>query len=263
MAGTANMAINEANRIDTTAGTTVPSLHVGTRSGPMLAAGGVCAVAGSVLAALANGLHPHPGDFHLETLLREIAQNPTWGGIHLTLIFALVLIFGALLAITLTMEGSRGSTVARFACLATLLGGALILVSTAVDGFAMSQIARSWLDAAPGEKATVLSIAGAVENAQYAIYSLSVVIFLGAGIFLYGLATTLSGDYPRVLGWLAMVSGMGAFAVGVVQTLGGPTLRETEIFFVIFSMLSTVWVFVMGLLMWRKGRRENANEIVS
>jgi hypothetical protein len=127
-----------------------------------------------------------------------------------------------------------------------------------MDGFAMNQIARAWLDAPPEQKTTALSIAGALEDAQYAVYSLSIVIFLGIGIFLFGLATVLSSTYPKALGWLAMLSGAGAFIVGVAQTLNGPELRATEVFFVLFSILSTVWVLMMGVFMWRKAHAKHA-----
>jgi hypothetical protein len=229
----------------------------------LLTVGGVCGVLGAVLAAIANGLHPHPSDFRFESLLQQISQSSIWSALHLTLILALVLILCTMLAITLTTTGEVGGPVAHFASLFALLGGALILVSTAIDGFGMNQIAYAWSGAAASEKATALRIADGFESAGYAVYSLSVVLFLGVSIFLYGLATTLGDGYPRILGWLAMLSGAGTLLVGVVQTLGGPAFRETEIFFVLFSMSSTVWVFVMGVLMWRKGRREHANEIVS
>lgn len=230
---------------------------------PLLMVGGAAGVLGALLAFVANGLHPHPSDFHLEALLQAIAHSTTWGPIHLALIFSLVLIFGALLALTLTIDGEPAATVARFACLTTLLGAALILVSTAMDGFAMSQIARAWSDAALAEKAAALRIAAAVEDLQYAVYSLSVVIFLGIGIFLYGLTMILSRAYPKSLGWLAVVSGAGAFVVGVAQVMGGPEFRATEIFFVLFSMLSTVWVLIMGVLMWRKARGEQTVETMA
>ncbi len=240
--------------------TITPSARrVGTGRRPLLLLGAWSGVVGALLAFVANGLHPHPTVFRLEALLQAIAISRTWGSIHLTLIFALVLIFGALVAVTLTIDDEPGGTVARFALLAALLGGALILVSTAMDGFAMNQLARSWLDAPVAEKATALRIAAALEDAGYAIYSLSVVIFFGLGVFLYGLATILSSAYPKALGWLAMLSGAGAFVVGIAQALGGPELRATEIFFVLFSVLSTVWVLIMGVLMWRRAQARDAN----
>lgn len=260
MASMADMERREANA-GVSAVASAP--HEETSWRVLLRVGGASGVVGAVVAFVANSLHPHPSDFRLEALLEEIAYSTTWGPIHLTLILGLVLIFDALLAITLTIEGEPGATIARLACLATLLGGALILVSTAIDGFAMNQLARSWTDAALAEKETALRIAAAFNSAQYAVYSLSVAMFMGLGIFLYGLATVLSGGYPKALGWLAMLSGAVTFVGGVAQMLGGPTFRATEIFFVLFSMLSTLWIFVMGVLMWRKAAGKRANKITA
>jgi hypothetical protein len=44
-----------------------------------------------------------------------------------------------------------------------------------------------------------------------------------------------------------------------VQALSGPSFRGSEIFFVLFSMLSTIWVLSMGVVMWRKARVRHAN----
>ena len=216
-------------------------------------------VVGAWPAWVVNALHPNPSAFHREALLQEIARSTTWGSLHLTFICAVVLILGALVAITFTIDGEPGATVARFACVTALLGGALMFVSTATDGFAMPQLARSWLDAPPTEKATALRIADALEQAQYAVFSLSIVLFLGIGIFLYGLATVVSSVYPKALGWLAMLSGAGAFVVGVVQALAGPSFRGTELVFVLVSVLITVWVLSMGTVMWRKARVRHAH----
>ena len=224
----------------------------------LLRIGGWLGVIGGLLALVANGLHPHPSDFHLQALLQAIAQNPAWALIHLTLILGILLILGALVAITLSIEQEPGATVARFACVAALLGGALILVSTSIDGFAMNQLAHSWLSAPATEKAGAFQVAEGFEEAQYAIYSLSVFIFLGIGILLYGLATLLGSTYPKALGWLATLSGAGASVVGVAQALGGPTLRATEMFFVLFSMGSTLWIMIMGVLMLRLARTTEA-----
>lgn len=260
MASAANMTSSEVNKVDAAPHVAVSAQASTTNSGLLLAVGGACGVVGAVLTFVANGLHPHPDDFHLEALLQEIAQSTTWSAIHLILIFGLLLIFGALLAVALTTEHQPAAIVARFACLATLVGGSLILVSTAGDGFAMNQLARAWLQAPPEQKATALAIAGELEVAQYAVYSLSIVLFLGVGIFLYGLSTALSSAYPKALGWLAMISGSGAFVVGVVQAFQGPEYRATEIFFVVFSILSTIWVLIMGVLMWRKARGNRVGE---
>jgi hypothetical protein len=259
MASTTNMAGRD---VSASVRSGAPTGSLGTGGRPLLIIGAWSGVVGSLLAFVANGLHPHPSDGSLEALLQDIAQNTAWGAIHLTLIVSLVLILGTLAAITLTTDGEPGATVARFACLASLVGGTLILVSTAGDGFAMNHLASSWMSAPPIEKANALRIADALEYVLYAVYSLSIVIFLGIGIFLYGLATILGSAYPKALGWLAMLSGGGAFVVGIAQALNGPTARGTEIFFVLFSVLSTIWVLLMGVLMWRKAYVKHAHTAI-
>jgi hypothetical protein len=255
MEGTTQMAIGDAG----TAARTLPSAqgtHLRERS--ILVTGAWTGVVGALLAFVANALHPHPNDFSLEALLQSIAENSAWSAVHMTLLMGLLLILGSFVAITLSLEGEPGALAARYALAASLLGGTLIFVSTAADGFAMNLLARGWLDAPAGEKASALRMADTIEVSQYAVYSLSVVVFLGVGVFLYGLAVVQSRAYPGWLGWLALVSGAGALVVGVAQCFGGPDFRATEIFFVLFSMLSTIWVLVMGVLMWRKAQAVKA-----
>lgn len=256
MESAANMARADVNLSNSTE---IPRPRAGTDRSRFLIAGAWSGVVGALLTFVANGLHPHPSDFHLEVLLKEIAQNPYWPSLHLLLLFALALVLGALLALTFTIDREPAATVVKYAWLAALLGGSLIFVSTAMDGFSNIYLARAWMDAPAAERATALRLASALYDAQYAVYSLSVVIFLGVGIFLYGIGTVLSGVYPKLVGWLAVLSGAGAFAVGVLQVLNGPAYRATEIFFVVFSMLSTLWVLTMGILMWRKVRDTHTN----
>lgn len=241
--------------VNVAAPASAPALNTRADNGLLLRIGAGCGVSGALLTFVANGLHPHPNEFQLESLLREVAASSTWSIIHLALIFGLILIFASLVALALTLDSRRSAVVGWFACAAVLVGGALILTSTAVDGFAMDDIARSWVAAGAGEKAAALHTAEAFYESQYAIYSLSVVVFIGMGIFLYGVATSLSDAYPKPVAWLAIVAGAGAFAVGVVQVLAGPTFRATELLFVVFSALATGWVLIMSLLMWRKARK--------
>ena len=46
--------------------------------------------------------------------------------------------------------------------------------------------------------------------------------------------------------------GIAAAVLGLVQTYEGPSDLVTKILFPIVSILLTVWVLVMGILMWRK-----------
>ena len=104
-------------------------------------------IVGALLAFVAIALHPHPTDFNTETVLEQIAQSSAWSAIHLTLIIALLFVYVALVALTLSLEREPAATIGRIACVLALLGGTLLLVSTAIDGFAMNRIADAWFDA--------------------------------------------------------------------------------------------------------------------
>ncbi len=218
----------------------------------VLRIGAVSGVVGAVLAAVANLLHPHPTDFQLETKLEQMARSSTWGAVHLTLIIALMFVFVALVALTLSLEREPGVTLSRMACATALLGGTLILVSTALDGFAMSRLADDWVNAPVAEKADALRAAAALEEAQYAVYSLSIVLFLGLGIVLYGIALLLDGGYPAWIGWLAILSGGGEVVVGIVQMFAGPTYRGTTLPDAVFSTVIILWMLIVGVHMWRQ-----------
>jgi hypothetical protein len=230
---------------------------------PTLLVGAVSAIVGPLLALAANVLQPSIGSAHVHEVIYNITQVRNWSALHLSLIVGLLFILAALTAVTLSMDGEPGHTVARFALLAALLGGALLLVSTAIDGFAVNQLARSWQLAPVDERTTALRITAAVMAVEYAVNSLGWIVLVGLGTFLYGLAITLGNAYPRLLGWLAIALGTGTFIVGWVQAFNGPGSSDTEVVAGALSVLALAWVFVMGLVIWRKARharKRNAEE---
>jgi hypothetical protein len=232
--------------------TTAPPVEIDRRL--VLRVGAVSAILGSVLALAANVLQPDTAAAHIEEVVFKITQAGSWSSVHLVLSVGLILIVAALAALTASLEREPSRSVARFALLAALLGGALLLVSTAIEGFAVNQLARAWQLAPLEERAAALRITAAVIAVQWAINSLAWIVLLGIGMLLYGLATTLSGAYPKPLGWLAIVLGVGGFAVGVIQAFGGPGAGGTDLVTALLSALVVVWIFVLGLLMWRKAQ---------
>lgn len=224
----------------------------------ILRIGAVSAIVGALLALASNLLHPHPTDYQIASRLDAIAQSSTWGALHLMLIVALLFVFVALVALTLSLDREPAATPGRMACVVALMGGVLLLTSTAIDGFAMRQIAETWVAAPAAEQAIVLQNAAALDEAQYAVYSLSIVLFTGIGIVLYGLAAVRSGSYPRWLSWVAIVSGVGEVVVGVVQALSGATYRGAELPDALFAALITLWLLCMGILMWRQSLDQHA-----
>ena len=61
---------------------------------------------------------------------------------------------------------------------------------------------------------------------------------------LYGLAVALSDVYPKWLGWAALI--------GLGEAFSGHSTVLTNILFPMASILLTMWMLVMGVLMWRR-----------
>ncbi|MBI4562136.1 MAG: hypothetical protein HY724_08815, partial [Candidatus Rokubacteria bacterium] len=78
------------------------------------------------------------------------------------------------------------------------------------------------------------------------------VVFFGVTIFLYGLALLTSDVYPKWLGWVAVLASIGSALVGLNLAYRGPSVLAANVLFPIFSIVITLWVLVMGVLLWRK-----------
>ena len=76
-------------------------------------------------------------------------------------------------------------------------------------------------------------------------------MFFGLTFILYGLAVRAGDRYPQPLGWVAVVAGVGAVAVGLVHAVTGPSFVTVSVFPALAAVLS-LWLLVIGLLLWRQ-----------
>ena len=84
----------------------------------------------------------------------------------------------------------------------------------------------------------------------YGVFALAVAVEWAA-ILLFGLAISLADRYPKWLGWAAVVVGAVGFVDGAIIGASGPT-DVLEIVFIAVAVLTSLWVFVLGVLMWRR-----------
>jgi hypothetical protein len=122
----------------------------------------------------------------------------------------------------------------------------------ATDGITVKVLADAWAKAPATEKAAAFSVAHALAQINVAVFSVWVIEFFGVTIILYGLAVLTSSVYPKWLGWVAVLAGIGSALIGLNQAYKGPSTLVTNVLFPIFSIIITIWVLVMGILLWRK-----------
>jgi hypothetical protein len=220
--------------------------------GSIFRIGAVAGIVGSLLAMVGNLLHPAPPIGDPEGVAQTIAQSERWVPVHLVIVVGLILMLGALVAISRSIEGGVPGALAQLGSVAAVAGVTVGLVDVIVDGVAAKYLADAWEAAPPEEAAAALRVVLAEEAINFAVASLFNILFAGVTFILLGLAVAWSGDYPRWLGWMVVVAGVGSVPVGLVQAYTGESIGFTRIATIIFPTLITLWVVGMSVLLWRK-----------
>lgn len=219
---------------------------------PVLKLGGACAVAGGALGVVFNLLHPRTSDIGaIEVELRLIKENGQWLFVHAGILAALVIAFLGLVAITYSMFEERGLW-ARAALYAAVASAPVALISVALDGIAMKQIADAWA-AAPDRWLAAADAAGQINVAAFD--SLIIGLFGLTPIFA-GLALAGSSIYPRWTGVVAVAGGVLGLVTGFTQAFTGIEPLTANVLFPISSLAFTVVLISTGATLWRSGYTE-------
>ena len=220
--------------------------------GSIFRVGSVAGIVGSLLAMVGNLLHPATPIGDPEGVARTIAQSERWVLVHLVIVVGLILMLGALVALSRSIEGGLPGALSQLGYVAAVAGVTVGVVVVIVDGVAAKYLADAWEVAPPDQAAAALRVVLAEEAINFAVAALFNILFAGVTFILLGLAVAWSGEYPRWLGWVAVVAGIGSVPVGLVQAYTGESNEFTRIATIIFPTIITLWVVVMSVLLWRE-----------
>lgn len=208
-------------------------------------------IIGAVLAMIGNGFHPHLTDPSLEAFLGLVASRADWTLLHLTLIVSIFCILGVLYGVSRSVQHESAGGLAWLGFALAVAGSTMFAVNFALDGMAMKHIADSWVTADSAVQAAMLPSAEVLHQIIFSFYTTWIFLFLSLPFVLYGLALIQSDVYPRWMGWLGLVSGLGSTLLGMMQYVGGETELLTTLFLV-FSVSVTFWVLIIAIVMWRR-----------
>ena len=185
-----------------------------------------------------------------EAFLQSIVDSSIWAGNHVLVLVPLLLGVGGLLALYRSITGEPGAALAQLGFAAALMGAAITSVSVAIlGGGAMKELADAW--AAAGDKEVPFAVAKATILVSFDIGSWGNLVFYGVAPILYGLAISLTGIYPKWVGWVAVVGGVGGVLIQIVQFSQGVSQVTIGVYGTSLLVV-TLWLVVMGVLMWRK-----------
>lgn len=215
----------------------------------LIRTGAVFAIVGTIIGAIGNVLHPRDVDYDsiIDSTILAVAESPRWVAIHLALVVAVVLSVMGLGALSRSIRGP-GSGLGRLAYIAVLIGGTGLAINLALDGVG------TWTAVNAGESLTAATLI----TANNALFAINVVIFFGIGFLFLGLAVAFSDNYPAILGWVAFLAGGLNIVIGGMMSIDGQTLTTTN-GFLVGSLVTTVWLFVMAILMLRDTRPQSAS----
>ena len=225
----------------------------------LLRIGSVAAVAGALLAAVGNLLHPVTPRDDPEGVARVIAESDAWTLIHIVIIIGLIAMLGGLVAIRHSIEGGVAEALARLGIYAATVGATLGILTVVLDGVGAKQLANEWAAASGSERALALSLVTQNETLNFAIAGMFNLSFAGVPFILLGLAAALSGAYPAWLGWAAAAAGVFSIGAGLVQAFTGKPTTASLILTIIGPTVISAWVLVMGVLIGRKATRMRAS----
>jgi hypothetical protein len=214
--------------------------------------GALAAIVGSLLGLVGNLIHPATMGLDANGVAHVIAHSEAWTAIHLIIVVGLIFMLGGLVAICSSIKGGLAGTLAQLGYVAVIAGITVGLITVILDGVGAKHIADAWAAAPTDEKAAALRILQAEEILNFALASLFNILFAGVTFILLGLAVALSQVYPRWLGWIVVVAGLGSIVAGLIQANAGESTSVTQILTIIFPTILTLWTAVMGVLLFRK-----------
>ena len=215
--------------------------------------GATCAIAGSVLLVIGTYLHPREADpSEAVAAFTEYAADRLWIASHLTQLGGVTLLVAALLCLAQQLESGRGTGWARLGAGGAIASLAVTTALQAVDGIALKAMVDAWATAPAAQKEPAFHAAFAVRQVE--IWLVSVLsLLLGLTVTVYGVALLVDRTYPKWLGGLAIVGGVPTMIAGVLTARGGFSGLAMATNMSAGSLL-LVWMFTLGVFMWRRGR---------
>lgn len=173
--------------------------------------------------------------------------------LKLALIAFVLCWIGAFAALLRSTEGGLSDLLGRWALASLTIGVAIVVVEYAIIGHALKGIADAWQSATRDDAAGHVRMAEMLLTITGGLFHSFVAWLLGLPFVLVGLAVAVGRGFPRWLGGVAVLAGTGPLVAGVTR-FAGVDLVPYPLLYGGFVVLSTIWLVVMGFLMWRRAR---------
>ena len=213
--------------------------------------GAAFGLAGSAIAVLTNLFHPRtPVDDDAEWF-RVIADSGLWNLVHLLIGVAILLVLAGLVALSRYIQDTPGSAWGTFTLVVGVVGAAVALVHTAVDGFAFKHVADRWAaGGAPGD-GPLYELVQMMDAISGGLFNMFNGTLLGVVPLLGGMAVLRSGRFGAWVGLVGIIGGAIGMALDVYGTIGGElTPFVSNAVLTAGTLLATIWAVATNWTMF-------------
>jgi hypothetical protein len=208
-------------------------------------------IVGAILLVIFSVLEPRVSDpSDTSAVLQKFGENETLTEACLLLIaVGLWAVMAGVMGVYRAIS-ARGAAWARLGFYGILIGTAILTISSAL-GMAEAGAAANWLAApAPGQT-IAYSIAASLHAGCLSVQTMGYIGYWLA-LAILGIGMVLSAVYPKWLGWVGIILGIGTMAaVGIVMAFAGPG-STTQVVSTVLSLLSCLYALAVGIWVARK-----------
>lgn len=214
---------------------------------------GAAAISGALLLLFGTMLHPMQADpSDAVAAFTEYAADANWVASHLCQFFGIALMFVGLIGVGGAITGEAGEWIARVAVFFAASALALSAALQAVDGVALKTMVDDWFTAPADRNQAAFTAAFAVRQIEIGLASFVAMLF-GVTAVLYGVAMSWSKQWPRWLGGLGVIGGLGTFTGGVLSATTGFSALQMNVSMP-FNLTVIIWMILAGVILWRQAR---------
>lgn len=221
--------------------------------------GAACAIAGPLLYFASFAGHGDlPAHISTAAALRYIADHPIWLPVHLGIIVAALLVIGAFSALASTLSPGVAGAIGRVLAPSAIVGGIFNIFNYSVDGYDLWVLAEEWAAAAEPARPDLVHMTDTVITLLNGTFRAEILILYGLTFFLAGLGVALDGRYPAWFGAIAAIAGGAVLLSGLLSFVDISLPRQDILVFVVIVPLESLWLLILGVLMWRRANRTDA-----
>jgi len=211
----------------------------------------IAAISGALLLFAGTYLHPMSADPNVPlAAFTEYAADQHWVASHLMQFCGIVLMVAALVLISRSMKEGPADAAASLAVAGAIVSLAVAAALQAVDGVALKAMVNAWAAAPERDKESLFHAALAVRQLEIGLASIGGLLF-GLTVSVFGIALLIDPQFPKWLGFMAIVGGASTATAGIVIAYTGFSGPAMAIDMPSGSLL-LCWMVGLGIHTWRR-----------